>query len=155
MQSAFYFLKDMYVIYQFKSVIVINDIMKLVHKAHHKDTWPSSLALIRHSPGRELRSSRATTLQIPLVKGTWQDSAANLFNGLPETVRSCTNFSAFSKETTELCKQGQANDSLDINTRAKVFFSIIYQLLLALFSLHIRIVLVYILIVFLYTRIFF
>ena len=73
--------------------------VKLVHKALHKDTWPSSLALIRHNLGRELRSSRATTLQIPLVKGTWQDSAANLFNGLPETVRSCRNFSAFSKET--------------------------------------------------------
>ena len=53
----------------------------LVHKALHKDTWPSSLTLIRHNPGRELRSSRATTLQIPLVKGTWEDSAANLFNG--------------------------------------------------------------------------
>ena len=124
------------------------NIMNLVHKALHEDTWPSSLALIRHNPGRELRPSRAATLQIPLVKGTWQDSAANLFNGLPETVRSCTNFSAFSKKTIELCKQGQANDSLNINPRAKVFFSIIHQLLLALFSLHIRIVLVYILIVF-------
>ena len=55
------------------------NILKLVHKALHKDTWPSSLALIEYNPGRELRSSRATTLQILLVKGTWQDSAANLF----------------------------------------------------------------------------
>ena len=59
------------------------------------------------------------------------------------------------KKLIELCKQRQANDSLNINTRAKVFFSIIHQLLLALFSLHIRIVLVYILIEFLYTRIVF
>ena len=85
--------------------------MKLVHKALHKDTWPSSLALIRHNPGRELRSSWATTLLIPLVKGTWQDSAANLFNGLPETVRSCTNFSAFSKETYRIM-QAKASERL-------------------------------------------
>ena len=59
------------------------------------------------------------------------------------------------KKLIELCKQGQANDSLNINTQAKVFFSIIHQSLLALFSLHIRRVLVYILIVFLYTQIIF
>ena len=121
------------------------NIMKLVHKALHKDTWPSSLALIRHNPGRELRSFRATTLQIPLVKGTWQDSAANLFNGLPETVRFVQISQPSVKKLIELCKQGQANDSLNFNTLAKVFFSIIYQLLLALFSLYIRIVLMYVL----------
>ena len=87
------------------------NIMKLVHKALHKDTWPSSLALIRHNPGQELRSSRATTLQIPLVKGTWQDSAVNLFNGLPETVRSCTNFSAFRKESYRIM-QARASERL-------------------------------------------
>ena len=135
------------------------NIMKLVHKALHKDTWPSSLALIKHNPGRELRSSWATTLQIPLVKETWQDSAANLFNGLRETVRSCTNFSAFSKETYRIM-QAKASERLTKYSRltkhsSQSFFSIIHQLLLALFSLYIRIVLVYILIVFLYTRIIF
>ena len=55
------------------------------------------------------------------------------------------------KKLIESCKQGQANDSLNINTLAKFFF-IIHQLLLGLFSLYIRIVLVCILIVFLYTR---
>ena len=87
--------------------------MKLVHnfKALHKDTWPSSLAQIRHNPGWELQSSRAMTLQISLVKGTWQDSAANLFNGLPGTVRSCTSFSAFSKETYRIM-QARASERL-------------------------------------------
>ena len=130
------------------------NIMKLVHEALHKDTWPSSLALIRHNTDWELRSSRAMTLQILLVKETWQKSAANLFNGLTETVRSCTNFSTFSKETYRIIQEEQADDSLNNNTLAKVFF-IIHQLLLALFSLYIRIVLVCIIMVFLYTRIIF
>ena len=89
------------------------NIMKLVHKALHKDTWPSSLFCTNQAQpwsGAAILSG-GTTLQIPLVKGTWQDSAANLFNGLPETVRSCTNFSAFSKETYRIM-QARASERL-------------------------------------------
>ena len=96
------------------------NILKLVPKALHKDTWPSSLALIRHNPGRELRSSRATTLQIPLIKGTRQ----NLQTCFMDFLRLCdlVQISQPSeKKLIESCKQGQANGSLNINTLAIVF----------------------------------
>jgi hypothetical protein len=37
-------------------------------------------------------------MQIPLIKGTFQDSAANLFNAMPAEIRTCQNFNIFKKE---------------------------------------------------------
>ena len=44
---------------------------------------------------RELRSSNARSLVMPRETGTFQDSAAKLFNSLPGNIRKCCNYSKF------------------------------------------------------------
>ena len=46
--------------------------------------WPTYLNLQRVSIVRELRSSDCIRLQVPLEKGTFQDTTAALFNNLPK-----------------------------------------------------------------------
>lgn len=74
------------------------NILKLTFKALHHDSWPECLRLLRRNPHRELRSSQAPLLQVSLIKGTFQDVAASLFNQLSPDIRKCQNFNGFKKE---------------------------------------------------------
>ena len=72
-----------------------NHLLNTVFKALHCDDWPSYLKLDIHNPTRTLRSSRETTLKVPLETGTCQDSASNVFNSLPHAARNSVVFSDF------------------------------------------------------------
>ena len=58
-------------------------VLKLVHKALHSPSWPSYIPLDTVKHLRSLWSGAATRLIILLERGTFQDSAAKLFNVLP------------------------------------------------------------------------
>ena len=64
--------------------------------------WPEYLKLERQTCVRELRSTNAVRLVVPKETGTFQHSAAKLFNSLPENIRNCTNYKVFLKLTKEL-----------------------------------------------------
>ena len=57
-------------------------VLKLVHRALNSLSWPSYIPLdvVKHL--QSLRSRAATRLIIPMERGTFQDSAAKLFNAL-------------------------------------------------------------------------
>ena len=57
--------------------------------------WPTYLNLQRVSIRRELRSSDCIRLQVPLEKGTFQDTAALLFNNLPKELKTCDDVNIF------------------------------------------------------------
>ena len=80
------------------------NILKLVHRALYSSSWPENLKLTRHSTQRQLRSSNALLLQISLVKGTFQDAAANLFNRLPAHLRLCSDFNTFKRECSQILR---------------------------------------------------
>ena len=67
--------------------------LNTVFKALHYNDWPSYLKLDIHIPTRTLRSSKETTLKVPLESGTFQDSASNVFNSLPSAARNSVVFS--------------------------------------------------------------
>ena len=71
-----------------------NHLLNTVFKALHCNDWPSYLKLDIHDPTRTLRSSRETTLKVPLETGTFQDSASNVFS-LPHAARNSVVFSDF------------------------------------------------------------
>ena len=54
---------------------------------------------------RTLRSSNAPLIEISLVKGTFQDSLATLFNTLPASVRRCADFNTFKNNCLSLTSQ--------------------------------------------------
>ena len=62
-------------------------ILKLVHKALHFHSWPSYVRLYTVKHLRSLRLRTATRLVVPVQRGTFQDSAAKLFNALPANIR--------------------------------------------------------------------
>jgi hypothetical protein len=62
--------------------------LKLTFKAIYFEQWPSYLKL-DFATQRGFRSNSALRLQIPLVKGTFQDCAARIFNNLPPELRNC------------------------------------------------------------------
>ena len=72
-----------------------NHFLNTVFKALYCNDWPSYLKLDIHNPTRTLRSSRETTLKVPLETGTFQDSASNVFNSLPHAARNSAVFSDF------------------------------------------------------------
>ena len=80
------------------------NILKLVHRALYSSSWPENLKLTRHSTQRQLRSSNAPLLQISLVKGTFQDAAANLFNRLPAHLKLCSDFNTFKRECSHILR---------------------------------------------------
>ena len=41
--------------------------------------WPDFLRLEKYTPTRTIRSSNETKLTVPLIKGTFQDSAEEIF----------------------------------------------------------------------------
>ena len=57
-------------------------LLDTVFKALHYDDWLCYLKLHIHNPTRKLRSSKGTTLKVPLESGPFQDSASNVFNSL-------------------------------------------------------------------------
>ena len=61
-------------------------VLKLVHKALHSPSWPSYIPLDTVKHLRSLWSGAATRLIILLERGTFQDSAAKLFNVLPADI---------------------------------------------------------------------
>ena len=73
-------------------------ILKLVHKALHSPSWPSYVPLDTVKHLRSLRSGAATRLTIPMERGTFQDSAAKLFNVLPANIRNCSDFKVYCRE---------------------------------------------------------
>ena len=70
-------------------------LLNLVHKALYSPNWPAYVQLVIVQHKRNLRSSQATRLQIPLEKSAFQDAAATLFNVLPAKLRQCTDFKSY------------------------------------------------------------
>ena len=71
------------------------NLLKLTFKALYFKQWPTYLNLQRVSIVRELRSSHCIRLQVPLEKGTFQDTTAVLFNNLPKQLKICDNLNLF------------------------------------------------------------
>ena len=65
------------------------NLLKLTFKAFHAKQWPSYLNLQRVPICRCLGSLGPIKLQVPLEKGTFQDTAAALFNNLPNNPKTC------------------------------------------------------------------
>jgi len=70
-------------------------LLKLTFKALYSTSWPSYLNLETVKIVRHLRSNSATRLVVPFTSGTFQHSAAILFNSLPAHVRNCSDFRPF------------------------------------------------------------
>ena len=62
-------------------------VRKLVYQALYSPSWPSYVSLDTVKHLRSLRSGAATRLIIPMQRGSFQDSAAKLFNVLPANIR--------------------------------------------------------------------
>ena len=73
-------------------------VLKLVHQALYSPSWPSYVPLDTVKHLRPLRSGAATRLTIPMEMGTFQDSAAKLFNVLPANIRNCSDFKVYCRE---------------------------------------------------------
>ena len=71
------------------------NLLKLTFKALYFKQWPTYLNLQRVSIRRELRLSDCIRLHVPLEKGTFQDTAALLFNNLPKELKTCDDFNIF------------------------------------------------------------
>ena len=74
------------------------NILKLGHRALYNN-WLGYLTLSRHNPSRTLQSTSAPFLHISLLKGTFQDSVANLYNDLPASISSIPDYHHFVKES--------------------------------------------------------
>ncbi|KAK2549538.1 Phosphatidylinositol N-acetylglucosaminyltransferase subunit A, partial [Acropora cervicornis] len=75
------------------------NILKLGNYALYNNNWPEYLTLSRHNPSCTLRSSSTPLLQISLLKGTFQNSVANLYNDLPASISSITDYHHFAFST--------------------------------------------------------
>ena len=73
-------------------------VVKRVHQALYSPSWPSNVPLDTVKHLRSLRSGAATRLIIPMETGTFQDSAAKIFNVLPANIRNCSDFKVYCKE---------------------------------------------------------
>ena len=73
-------------------------VLKLVHRALHSLSWPSYVPLDTVKHLRSLRSRAATRLIIPMERGTFQDSAAKLFNALLANIRNYNDFKVYCRE---------------------------------------------------------
>lgn len=65
-------------------------ITRTICKALYQNCWPTCLKLVDHKPARALRSSCERRLEPSTVPGTLQNSAAMLFNSLPQDIKNCT-----------------------------------------------------------------
>ena len=66
--------------------------------------WPSYLRLQKCENIRRLRSNATPQLAVPLLTGTFQDSAAKLFNGLPCDINLETDLKPFQRKVFKLLK---------------------------------------------------
>ena len=73
-------------------------VLKLVHQALYSPSWPSYIPLDTVKHLRSLPSGAATRLTIAMERGTFQDSAAKLFNVLPANIRNCSDFKVYCRE---------------------------------------------------------
>ena len=64
---------------------------------------------------RTLRSSNAPLIEISLVKGTFHDSLATLFNTLPASVRPCADYNTFKNNCLTILKS-RANMGLSLTS---------------------------------------
>ena len=65
--------------------------------------WPEYASLKRYNPERSgLRSCSQDLLETPVIKDTFQYSAAKCFNNLPQALRAEKNFRTFYNETKAL-----------------------------------------------------
>ena len=71
------------------------ELMRYAHKFIWDLIWPQYLRLELHTNNRQLRSSCAPSLKIPLQTGTFQDSCAKFFNELPITLRNNNDHRSF------------------------------------------------------------
>ena len=71
---------------------------RTICKALYQDCWPTSLRLEEHKPARTLRSSCERRFEPSTVPGTLQDSAAMVFNSLPQDIKNCTDPKAFNSK---------------------------------------------------------
>ncbi len=72
------------------------NILKLAYKALYDDSFPEYLRLSLHCiNAHSLRSSSASLLDIPKESGTFQDSAASIFNKLPAEIGNINNYRTF------------------------------------------------------------
>ena len=73
-------------------------LLNITFKALYFEQWPAYLRLRKYVPGRCLRSSNDVKLEVPLVNGTFQDSAAAVFNNLSADIRNCNDFNTFRRK---------------------------------------------------------
>ena len=73
-------------------------VLKLVHQALYSPSCPSYIPLDTVKHLRSLRSGAATRLTIPMERGTFQDSAAKLFNVLQANIRNRSDFKVYCRE---------------------------------------------------------
>ena len=83
-----------------------NEMLKVTHKALYDDTWTEYLRLKFHTVSAyNLRSLEAPKLAIPAESSTFQDSAARLFNVLPDKLRHETEYDKFVKFVKNFLRQ--------------------------------------------------
>ena len=71
-------------------------LLRITHKALYDDVWPDYLHLKFHTVSAyNLRSLEAPKMAIPTESGTFQDSAARLFNTLPDRLRQEPDYNKF------------------------------------------------------------
>ena len=71
-------------------------VLKLIFKALHDKNWPSYLASEKRKVGKyNLRSMGVTTLKVPRLVGTFQETSAQLFNKLPPEIRETHDFNVY------------------------------------------------------------
>ena len=74
-------------------------LLNIKFKALYFEKWPVYLKSRKHVLGRTLRTSNdIIKLEVPLVNGTFQDSAAAIFNNLSADIRNCNNFNIFTRK---------------------------------------------------------
>ena len=72
------------------------NILKLTHKAIHSSDFPEYLSLeLRNVHTHNLRLSEAPLLLVPKETGTFQHSAASIFNKLPSALRNIKDYNSF------------------------------------------------------------
>ena len=84
------------------------NILKLAHKSLYDETFPEYLKLNFHKVSTySLRSLIAPVLSIPRESGTFQHSAATIFNKLPVAIRNITESNSFCRSAKRhlLCKE--------------------------------------------------
>ena len=73
-------------------------LLRLGHKSLWDPSFPDYLKLEKRKVHRQLRSSCATNLVIPLETGTFQDNCSKIFNELPTITKNDSDFKSFTTQ---------------------------------------------------------